>query len=200
MGEIVFDAVNSLFKGFNGTTWVTMDNSTSTVPAGMISAFGGSSSPAGYLLCDGSAVSRTTYADLFAVIGTSFGAGDGSTTFNLPDLRGRFLRGVTTDSSRDPDYSSRSAMNSGGATGGNVGSIQGQATKKNGLSLSDPGHNHAINIYGNIASTTGNVAGSSAGFSQTTGPTVSNTTGIALGNGDNETRPINANVNFIIKY
>jgi microcystin-dependent protein len=42
--------------------------------------------PAGYLLCDGSAVSRTTYADLFAVIGTTFGAGDGSTTFNLPKI------------------------------------------------------------------------------------------------------------------
>lgn len=49
--------------------------------------------PAGYLLCDGSAVSRTTYAALFSAIGTAFGAGDGSTTFNLPDLRGRIVFG-----------------------------------------------------------------------------------------------------------
>lgn len=49
--------------------------------------------PEGFLLCDGQAVSRTTYADLFAVIGTTFGEGDGSTTFNLPDLRSRFVKG-----------------------------------------------------------------------------------------------------------
>ena len=57
--------------------------------AGVIQMFGGSTPPAGWLLCDGSAVSRTTYAVLFAAIGTTWGAGDGSTTFNLPDLRGR---------------------------------------------------------------------------------------------------------------
>ena len=56
-------------------------------PIGTISPFGGSVIPSGYFLCNGQAVSRTTYADLFAVIGTSFGTGDGSTTFNLPDLR-----------------------------------------------------------------------------------------------------------------
>ena len=56
-------------------------------PIGEIHAFGGSVIPSGYLLCDGQAVSRTTYAELFAVIGTAFGTGDGSTTFNLPDLR-----------------------------------------------------------------------------------------------------------------
>ena len=64
-----------------------------TFPAGAIVAYGGSAAPNGWLLCDGSAVSRTTYADLFAVLGTSHGAGDGSTTFNLPDLRDRFVRG-----------------------------------------------------------------------------------------------------------
>ena len=51
----------------------------------------------GFLLCDGSAVNRETYADLFAVIGTTFGEGDGSTTFNLPDLRGRFIQGANGD-------------------------------------------------------------------------------------------------------
>lgn len=57
--------------------------------------FAGSTAPQGYLLCDGSAVDRTTYATLFAVIGTTYGAGDGSTTFNVPDLSGRVVIGVS---------------------------------------------------------------------------------------------------------
>ena len=56
---------------------------------GIISLFAGSTAPRGYLVCDGSAVSRDDYSALFAVIGTTYGAGDGSTTFNLPDLSGR---------------------------------------------------------------------------------------------------------------
>lgn len=58
-------------------------------PTGVIQMFGGASAPTGWLLCDGTAVSRTTYADLFNVLGTTFGPRNGSTTFNLPDLRGR---------------------------------------------------------------------------------------------------------------
>lgn len=63
------------------------------VPSGAVFAFAMSTAPSGYLECDGSAVSRTTYAELFAAIGTTWGAGDESTTFNLPDLRGEFIRG-----------------------------------------------------------------------------------------------------------
>jgi microcystin-dependent protein len=59
------------------------------VPVGCVMSYAGTTAPGGWLLCDGSAISRTTYATLFGVIGTTFGAGDGSTTFNLPDLRGR---------------------------------------------------------------------------------------------------------------
>jgi microcystin-dependent protein len=58
-------------------------------PTGSVIAFAGSSAPSGWLLCNGSAVSRTTYAILFGVIGTTYGVGDGSTTFNIPDLRSR---------------------------------------------------------------------------------------------------------------
>ena len=58
--------------------------------------FAGTVAPEGYLFCDGSAVSRTTYATLFGVIGTTFGAGDGSTTFNVPDLGGRVPLGVSS--------------------------------------------------------------------------------------------------------
>lgn len=63
------------------------------VPTGAVFAFSTSSPPSGFLECDGSTVSRTTYANLFALVGTTFGSGDGSTTFTLPDLRGEFLRG-----------------------------------------------------------------------------------------------------------
>jgi phage-related tail fiber protein len=63
------------------------------VPAGKVAYFAMSTAPAGYLKCNGAEISRETYANLFAAIGTTFGAGDESTTFNLPDLRGEFIRG-----------------------------------------------------------------------------------------------------------
>lgn len=65
---------------------VTGDNTAGMMPTGSIIPFAGTNIPDGYLLCDGSAISRTTYADLFAVIGTVYGTGDGSTTFNIPKL------------------------------------------------------------------------------------------------------------------
>ena len=64
-------------------------------PAGIVMPFAGSVAPNGWLLCDGSAVSRSEYADLFTAIGTTYGAGDGSTTFNVPDLAGRVVIGVS---------------------------------------------------------------------------------------------------------
>jgi len=75
-----------------GTTWLivgAVSSSGSGTPPGSIQLFAASTPPGGWLACDGSAVSRTTYARLFAAIGTTWGVGDGSTTFNLPDLRGR---------------------------------------------------------------------------------------------------------------
>jgi microcystin-dependent protein len=63
------------------------------VPTGTVNSYAGAAAPAGWLLCFGQAVSRTTYASLFAVIGTTYGAGDTTTTFNLPDLRGRVIAG-----------------------------------------------------------------------------------------------------------
>ena len=69
------------------------DFRTYIMPAGSVIPYAGTSAPTGFLFCDGSAVSRTTYATLFAVIGTTYGAGDGSSTFALPDLRGRVVAG-----------------------------------------------------------------------------------------------------------
>lgn len=62
-------------------------------PTGSINAYAGSAAPTGWLMCDGAAVSRATYADLFALIGTTYGAGDGTTTFNVPDMKGRVIVG-----------------------------------------------------------------------------------------------------------
>ena len=89
-------ASNSNDTSIATTAWVNSKISANqaNVPTGIIIPFAGSSIPAGFLLCNGAAVSRTTYAKLFNVIGTTWGAGDGSTTFKLPDARGRFPEGA----------------------------------------------------------------------------------------------------------
>lgn len=69
---------------------------TGALPTGSVIPFAGAAAPLGFLLCDGGTVDRTAFAALFAVLGTTFGAGDGATTFHLPDLRGRFPVGVGT--------------------------------------------------------------------------------------------------------
>ena len=63
------------------------------VPPGTVVAFGAASTPSGFIHCNGAAIDRALYSDLFAAIGTTFGTGNGSTTFNVPDLRGSFIRG-----------------------------------------------------------------------------------------------------------
>ena len=82
-------------------------------PVGQIIAWSGAynSLPSGYLICDGSAISRTTYAALFAVVGTTHGSGNGSTTFNLPDLQSKFITGASSD----PNNSGYSVGAEGGA-------------------------------------------------------------------------------------
>lgn len=98
------------------------------VPIGVINQFAGEIPPNGYLLCQGQAVSRTIYANLFNVIGTKYGSGDGSTTFNIPDLRGRVPVGLNTT---DNDFKTL------GKTGG---------SKSVTLTLSQiPAHNHSAN-------------------------------------------------------
>ena len=72
----------------------TMASASSGIPTGVLIPFAGTSAPDGWLLCDGSAISRSTYSGLYTVIATNYGSGDGSTTFNLPDLRGRTALGL----------------------------------------------------------------------------------------------------------
>jgi len=76
-------------QGSVDTTNLTTATALFLLPTGTMLPFAGTVAPTGFLLCDGSAVSRTTYAALFAAIGTTWGVGDGSTTFNLPDMRRR---------------------------------------------------------------------------------------------------------------
>lgn len=170
------------------------------VPAGMIMAFAGTSDniPDGWLLCDGSAVSRSEYSNLYSAIGVSWGTGDNSTTFNLPDLRGMFLRGVSGNSGNDPDAESRTLLkNNGGNTGNKVGSYQGDAIR---------------NITGKIDGVgLSNGSGASGAFkgisSSNFGPNIIQAYGSAF-NFDasrivpvgSDNRPANVYVTYIIKY
>lgn len=114
-------------------TWATGDQVNAAdlnmmvCPAGAVLPFAGNSIPSNWLLCDGSAVSRTTYADLFAAIGTTYGSGDGSTTFNLPDTRANVIAGYK----------------SGDANFGTLGAIVGEATHL--LTVNEiPPHTHDL--------------------------------------------------------
>jgi hypothetical protein len=116
IGELSVDANGILWvctgAGTPGT-WAATNNSSvgaQSAPPGVVIAFAGAAAPPGYLLCNGAQVSRTTYAALFAVIGTTYGAGDGSTTFTLPDLRGEFVRGLDGGRNVDPQRTLGSAQ------------------------------------------------------------------------------------------
>ena len=155
-------------------------------PPGTVVAYMGTTAPAGWLLCNGASVSRSTYASLYAVIGNASGSADAN-SFNVPDLRGRFLRGWDNAIGRDPDRASRTAMAAGGNTGDAIGSIQGDAFKN---------HTHAFSdTYTNFSQTS---ASGGAGNTGATGTLVQADT--TLYAGGNETRPMNAYVNYIIKF
>lgn len=85
-----------------GSGWRDFSVASLVTPSGAVQAFAMGTAPAGWLTADGSAISRTTYSALFSAIGTIYGSGDGTTTFNLPDLRGEFVRGVDLGRGADP--------------------------------------------------------------------------------------------------
>lgn len=153
------------------------------VPTGSLQAYAGTTAPSGWLLCDGSQVSRTVYAALYAVTGNAFGSGNGSTTFHLPDMRGRFPRGRDGGAGRDPDAASRTASNSGGNTADTVGSVQGDEFET---------HSHGSNTPFFVTQTGGPgiIAGGALFGAQSV---------TADAGGSSETRPKNINVNYIIK-
>jgi microcystin-dependent protein len=177
------------------------------LPAGAVQAFAMNAAPPGWLAADGSTVSRTTYSALWAALGTTsspYGQGDGSTTFNLPDLRASFVRGAGSD---------------GVATAGSFGVKQGDAYASHNHTITDPGHGHAItdpghnhdysigsfagggkaggSVYTPLQSYAGAVTGGRG-----TGITINgNTTGITIAaSGSTETRPRNIAMLYCIKF
>jgi microcystin-dependent protein len=115
-------------------------------PTGSVMPYAGSSAPTGWLLCYGQAVSRITYAALFAVTGTTYGTGDGSTTFNVPDLRGRVVAG-------QDDMGGTSANRLTGTSGGVDGDVLGAAGGLETHTLTEaqmPAHDHEY-LGGQIA-------------------------------------------------
>jgi len=115
------------------------------IPSGMIAPFARSTAPTGWLAANGAAVSRTTFADLFLAIGTTFGVGNGSTTFNLPDLRGEFIRGL--DAGRGVDVNrqlgSAQAQDIQGHTHTATATAAGEHTH-NATTASAGGHSHTL--------------------------------------------------------
>jgi microcystin-dependent protein len=110
------------------------------LPTGVVVPFAGATAPDGYLLCYGQAVSRSTYSDLFAATGTTYGAGDGSTTFNVPDLRGRVPAGK--DDMGGP-AANRITNGGSGITGTTLGANGGAETHT--LTTAQmPAHNHGV--------------------------------------------------------
>lgn len=196
---LVRDATAAVDKRVKISTIKTLvqdliDAAIPSLPVGTMMPYGGTSAPTGFMLCDGSAISRATYSDLYTAIGDAFGEGDGSTTFNLPDMRGRFVRGVDNGQGVDPDAATRTAMATGGNTGDNVGSVQPDAMQ---------GHWHRLQGRQNDeAAGAGNMSTGTAA----TQISLDDRVRVAISDGVNgtprttsESRPKNVNVEWIIK-
>jgi microcystin-dependent protein len=148
-------------------------------PVGSMWMYGGSSAPSGWLFCDASAVSRTTYSALYTIIGTTFGSGDGSTTFNLPDLKGRTPIGAGTGSGLtarargDKVGEENHALSTAelASHGHSVSATSDNQTPT--VSITDPGHTHAV--AGPDQANSGSTRLAAGSTSSATG---SNTTGI----------------------
>ena len=144
---------------------------------GMISQYAGTTSPNGWMICDGSAVSRTTYSALYSAIGNSYGSGDGSTTFNLPNLKGRVPVG------RD---SAQTEFDSLGETGG---------AKTHTLTIAEmPSHRHDFTVFGDPGS--GNIAPNDSDNP----PVRTGYTGYEGGNAAHNNLQPYIVVNYIIKF
>lgn len=164
---------------------VYLADDTSSVMAGTIIQFAGVAAPIGYIACDGAAISRATYVRLFGAIGTTWGVGNGSSTFNVPDFRGYFLRGTGT--------------NSDGAVGPAVGGKQADDFASHTHTATQAPHTH------NIAVNTNSVT-SGGGSNQPVGSTYNTPTSSAqpaitvAATGGTETRPKNQGILYCIKY
>jgi microcystin-dependent protein len=160
--------------GTNGTN-------ASPFPAGSVIYHAANTAPSGFLKADGATVSRSTYSDLFAAIGTTYGAGDGSTTFLVPDLRGEFMRGW--DDSRGVD-GSRS-----------FGSAQSDQMEAHNHTGGTPMHSSHTATYGSVSA-----GGSGPGGSFSGGRYAANTSTVGGTGNSSETRPRNVALLACIKF
>ena len=188
-GDIRFNTTLTQFEGYNGSAWGEIANG---VPAGSIFTFASTTVPSGYLECNGAAVSRSTYATLFAAISTTFGVGDGSATFNLPDLRGQFVRGWANNATGTGD------------DGRSFGSSQADQNKTHGhtASVTDPGHRHVTKGHGTQDDGGSNLTGSTSGGTSSTSMNDANT-GISVSvasDGGAEVRVKNIALMYVIKF
>ena len=157
-------------------------------PVGSVYTFAGTAVPVGWLKCNGALLSRTTYASLFAVIGTTYGAGDGSTTFALPDLRGEFVRGA--DDGRGVDAGRVFGSAQSDAVQAWTATMTLQRAQVNSTEI----YSGAISVGATSGSTTGPGGAWSASV-MTIGPGVNSTARTAA-----ESRPRNVAMHYIIKY
>lgn len=165
------DGTNGQVLTTNGSGTLSFQDASAFV-SGMLMPYGGTSAPTGWLFCYGQAVSRTTYADLFTALGTTYGTGDGSTTFNLPDLRGRVIAGKDDMGTTSAN---RLTNQTGGLDGDTLGATGGAETHTL-LEAELPSHTHSVPSGGSSASNyaLGGPAGSFPS-AQTTGSVGSDT-------------------------
>jgi microcystin-dependent protein len=175
----------AIYSNSSGSSQTSLYANHSAGLVGEIKAFGGSTAPTGTLLCNGAAVSRTTYADLFAAIGTAWGAGDGSTTFNLPSVAGCTLIGVGTAAS---------------STVYTLGQKGGSENHTHGLSAAFAKIYNSVSAV--ITGLTSWHAGYVSNFSISGTGSSDLTTGIALGGNTDSTSNMQpwAAVNYVIVY
>ena len=179
-GDVIIDGIKHPQADGNAGEFLKTDGSgqlsfanvsASAFNAGMLLPYAGSSAPTGWLLCHGQAISRTTYSGLYAVVGTTYGAGDGATTFNIPDLRGRVVAGKDD---MGGSSANRLTNQTGGLDGDGLGNTGGAETHT--LSVAElAAHTHtAVGAAGPSNYALGGPAGSFS-WTQTTSSTGNDT-------------------------
>ena len=208
-GQIRFNNATTSFEGYNGSAWGELANG---VPIGSVFNLATTTVPTGFLECNGAAVSRSTYASLFAAISTTWGSGDGSSTFNLPDLRGQFVRGWDNSAGVDSGRSFASSQSDQNKSHNHTASV------------TDSGHFHhsfrsgnagELRTSSNLTSSNFPSSGTGAGnlneaynitaqsSESDVGKTSDETTGISVSNandGGNEVRVKNYALMYVIKF
>ena len=198
-GSVLYNTDTDQLNVRRSDAWVPVES-----PVGSIQMYAIDSAPEGWLLCNGQAVSRTTYAKLFQVISTIYGVGDNATTFNLPNLVGVFPRGaqmggVTSQTIGGEAFSAQTRS-----------TTQRDETAVNGLSVAGSSHTHTYgDIYwseaGGGTPVPGGIGTSSGTDNDNTGFNMTRTTDsaavtVTISSTDTETRPANISLAFIIKY